>query len=413
MDTGHSPVEPPGQAGSRRAAIAVAALFLVNGATFSNWLPRITEIRDELGLGNAGLGATLVGGGLGGIVGALLVGRVSERLGSSRLLTVAAITLSIGMPLIAFAPHALVLMLLLTLLGTFDVFNDVAMNTQGVMVQERLQRQIMNRLHGMWSLGFTGGALLGSVARATEISIRWHLTIVGAVLLCTVLVVRRWFIPVDDPHETESHEPQVADGRRGPTVPMIAMALAAIGAMALEVAPNDWGSVLLTDVFDAGRLGGFGTVACAGAMLVGRLGGDHVQERIGDHRLMTGAMWLVGTGTVVTVLAPTAIVAVIGLVVWGLGLSVVFPQLYATAARLPGTSAGAGLGWMLLGQRFGAMLAAVLMGAVSQWQDLRVAFASVCGAALVLLLVSLRTASSAARPLAASVAAPSAPPQGP
>jgi predicted MFS family arabinose efflux permease len=125
---------------------------------------------------------------------------------------------------------------------------------------------------------------------------------------------------------------------------------------------------------------------------------------------MTLAMWLVGTGTVVTVLAPTAIVATLGLVVWGLGLSVVFPQLYATAARLPGTSAGAGLGWMLLGQRFGAMLTSVLMGAVSQWQDLRVAFASVCGAALVLLLVSLRTASSAARPLAASTAASSAPP---
>jgi predicted MFS family arabinose efflux permease len=194
---------------------------------------------------------------------------------------------------------------------------------------------------------------------------------------------------------------------------MIAMALAAIGAIALEVAPNDWGSVLLTDVFDAGRLGGFGTVACAGAMLVGRLGGDHVQERIGDHRLMTLAMWLVGTGTVVTVLAPTAIVATLGLVVWGLGLSVVFPQLYATAARLPGTSAGAGLGWMLLGQRFGAMLTSVLIGAISQWQDLRVAFASVCGAALVLLLVSLRTASSAARPLAASTAAPSAPPPAP
>ena len=412
MDTGHSPVEPPGPTGSKRAAIAVATLFFVNGATFSNWLPRITEIRDELGLGNAGLGATLVGGGLGGVVGALLVGRVSERLGSSRLLTLAAVTLSIGMPLIAFAPHALVLMGLLTVLGTFDVFNDVAMNTQGVMVQERLRRQIMNRLHGMWSLGFTGGALLGSVARATEISIRWHLAVVGAVLLCTVLVVRRWFIPVDDPHETESHEP-ASIGRRGPTVPMIAMALAAIGAIALEVAPNDWGSVLLTDVFDAGRLGGFGTVACAGAMLVGRLGGDHVQERIGDHRLMTLAMWLVGTGTVVTVLAPTAIVATLGLVVWGLGLSVVFPQLYATAARLPGTSAGAGLGWMLLGQRFGAMLTSVLIGAISQWQDLRVAFASVCGAALVLLLVSLRTASSAARPLVASTAAPSAPPPAP
>ena len=101
----------------RNSGAAVAALFFVNGATFSNWLPRIPEIRDQLGLGNAGLGATLLGGGLGGIIGALLVGKVIDRLGSRRLLTLVATALSIGMPLIAFAPNAVVLLLLLTTLG--------------------------------------------------------------------------------------------------------------------------------------------------------------------------------------------------------------------------------------------------------------------------------------------------------
>jgi MFS family permease len=172
--------------------------------------------------------------------------------------------------------------------------------------------------------------------------------------------------------------------------------------------PNDWSAVMLADVFDAGRFAGFGTVACAGAMLIGRLGGDHVQERIGDHRLMTLSMWLVGAGTLITVLAPVTAIAIIGLVVWGLGLSVVFPQLYATAARLPGTSAGAGLGWMLLGQRFGGMLTALSIGAVSQWQDLRVAFGVVCGLALALLLGSLRTAGQAALPARRPVTEPAA-----
>ena len=79
-------------------------LFFVNGATFSNWLPRVPEIRDRLGLDNAGLGATLLGGGLGGIVGSLLVGRISTHLGSRRQLVVAASLLSIGLPCIALAP---------------------------------------------------------------------------------------------------------------------------------------------------------------------------------------------------------------------------------------------------------------------------------------------------------------------
>lgn len=374
----------------------MAALFFVNGVTFSNWLPRLPEIRDELGLGNAGLGATLLGGGLGGIFGSLLAARAMDRFGSRRLVMTAATALSIGLPFIALVPKAWVLLILLTVLGLLDVFNDVAMNAQGVIVQDRIDRSIMNRLHAMWSLGFTSGALLGSAAAAAGISVRVHLTIVGAALLLTVIAVQRWLVPTDPP----PNAPASGDAARGarahdgsarrlsPVAP--AMAFAALAAAALEVTPNDWSAVLMRDVFDLGKAAGFGTVACAGAMLVGRLGGDHVLDRVGERRLFGGALTLVGCGGLITIVAPVGAVAIGGLIVWGLGLSVVFPQLYATAARLPGTSAGAGLGSMLLGQRLGGMLTAISVGALAQWQGLRVAFAVVGGLAFVLLLVTSR-----------------------
>jgi predicted MFS family arabinose efflux permease len=106
---------------------------------------------------------------------------------------------------------------------------------------------------------------------------------------------------------------------------------------------------------------------------------------------------MVAAGALITIVAPAGAVAILGLVVWGLGLSVVFPQLYATAARLPGTSAGTGLGSMLLGQRLGAMLTAVCAGALAQWQDLRFAFAVVAVVAFAVLALTLRTAAAAAR----------------
>ncbi len=386
---------------TRHATFAVAALFFVNGATSSNWLPRLPEIRDHLGVGNAGLGATLLGGGLGGIFGSLLAARAMDRLGSKRLVTYAACSCSILMPLIAVVPVAPLLLLLLTVLGTIDVWNDVAMNAQGVTIQQQLGRPIMNRLHAMWSLGFTGGAIIGSLASAARIDIRVHLAVVGVILLATVLVVRRWLVPIDPPAPeptpaaVDSHD--VAPSRKPRVSATTAMAFAAMAAVALEVLPNDWAAVLMRDVFDAGRFSGVGTVACAGAMLVGRLAGDHVLERVGERRLLFGALWVVAAGTVITVTAPIGAIAIVGLVVWGLGLSVVFPQLYATAARLPGTSAGAGLGSMLLGQRSGAMLTAVCTGALAQWQDLRFAFAVVATVAFAVLAVTLRKAAAAAR----------------
>lgn len=372
----------------RRATLAVGVLFFVNGATFSNWLPRIPEIRDSLGLSNDSLGVTLLGGGLGGIVGSLIVGRISDRLGSRHLVVLAATLLSIGMPLVAFVPNAPLLLVVLSALGILDVLNDVAMNTQGVIAQARMSRPIMNRLHAAWSLGFTSGALVGAAAAAARIGIRWHLCIVGAVLLATVHTVRRRLDPVDPPPTPHTENAGTAKRRRVSGLAVL-VALAAIGAIGLEVLPNDWAAVLMRDAFDAGRFAGLGTVACAGAMLIGRLAGDHVLMRVGEHRLLVGAQVLVGTGAVITVATPFTAVAVTGLVVWGLGLSVFFPSLYSMAARLPGTSAGAGLGSMLFGQRSGALLVAVSTGAVGEWQGMRAAFAVVAGVSFVLLAVGM------------------------
>jgi len=373
----------------RRATLGVGVLFFVNGATFSNWLPRIPEIRDSLGLSNDSLGVTLLGGGLGGIIGSLIVGRISDRMGSRHLVVLAATLLSIGMPLVAFVPNAPLLLAVLSALGILDVLNDVAMNTQGVIAQGRMSRPIMNRLHAAWSLGFTSGALVGGAAAAARIGIRWHLTAVGAVLLVTVYTVRHLLDPVDPPPTPHTEHHDAAVPRRRVSGLAVLVALAAIGAIGLEVLPNDWAAVLMRDEFDAGRFAGLGTVACAGAMLVGRLAGDHVLMRVGEHRLLVGAQVLVGTGAVITVATPFTAVAVTGLVVWGLGLSVFFPSLYAMAARLPGTSAGAGLGSMLFGQRSGALLVAVCTGAVGEWQGMRAAFAVVAGASFVLLAVGM------------------------
>jgi MFS family permease len=227
------------------------------------------------------------------------------------------------------------------------------------------------------------------------------------VLLATVLVVRRRLVADDPalpnhggPDHTGPSRAGVADGptstgartsRRRRWSPVVAMmAASAFAAALLEVTPNDWAAVLMRDVFHAGRASGFGSVAVAGAMLVGRLGGDHVMDRVGAARLLAGALVLVAAGAAITVAAPATAVALAGLAMWGLGLSVVFPQLYAAAARLPGTSAGAGLGSMLLGQRLGGLVTAVAVGGLAEWWDLRVAFAVMSCVAFAILAMAGR-----------------------
>ena len=146
----------------RRSTISVALIFFINGLVCSNWVPRISEVRDRLGVSNSSLGISLLGGGLGGFLGSLLVARVVRKLRSKTVVIVATVALAGLVPLVAVVPNPATLLLLLTATGFADVQNDVAFNAQGVMIQSRVGRPIMQRLHGMWSLGMVTGGATGS-----------------------------------------------------------------------------------------------------------------------------------------------------------------------------------------------------------------------------------------------------------
>ena len=48
---------------AHRLALSAGVLFFANGAVYGNWIPRLPEIKDRLGVGNSGLGVALLGGG--------------------------------------------------------------------------------------------------------------------------------------------------------------------------------------------------------------------------------------------------------------------------------------------------------------------------------------------------------------
>jgi predicted MFS family arabinose efflux permease len=376
--------DEPAVSGStpRRHLIAVAGLFFANGATLSNWLPRIPEVRDTIGVSNSGLGLALIGGGLGGLVGSFLVPVAIARLGSKRLVTIAALALALLFPMIAFVPNALALWAVLTCFGLIDVNNDLAMNTQGVLAQDRVNQPVMNRLHGIWSLGFVVGALIALGARALEVSLRVHLLSVGVVMALVVVVAQRALVH-DTPTSSESVRPKLSGS-------VVGIALLAFATAVVEVVPIDWSAVVLTDLFDADRSTGLGSVMFAGAMLVGRLFGDHVLMRVGPRRLLGGAFVCSGIGAALLAIAPGIAFALAGLAVWGLGVSVLFPQLYERAARTPNAPAGAGLAAMSIGQRLGFMLTGPIVGQTSDQIGLRWAIGSIIAAALLIVLALLK-----------------------
>lgn len=374
----------------RRSTVSVALIFFINGMVFSNWVPRISEVRDRLGVSNSGLGISLLGGGLGGFLGSLLVARVVRKLRSKTVVVVATVVLAGLIPLIAVVPNSLALLLLLTAAGFADVQNDVAFNAQGVMIQSRVGKPIMQRLHGMWSLGMVTGGATGLAMSALDVGLGIHLVAVSLVMLAAVAWAVGGLLSSDDPHDDNAHAGASARTAFGVTV--------AIGFMGLAVAiieslPNEWSSVVLNDVFDAGRWKAAGTAVFAVFMLIGRLGGDHVVMRLGSRRTFdTGVCLCVGSALLLA-FAPVTAVAFIAYAGWGLGVSVLFPQLYEIAARLPGLSAAHGLGAMTFGQRLGFLVATGAVGALADLTNFRVTLFGLTAVATLIVFSARRQTS--------------------
>ena len=372
---------------------AVLALFFVNGASFSSWLPRIPEVRDRLDLSLGALGLVLLGVGLGGLVSSAVGGVLVDRIGSRRAAVASSVVVAVGLPLIGVAPSALLLAGVLVVLSAIDAVADIAMNVQAADVQRVRDESVVQRFHAAWSVGTLAGAGSGTAAAAVELGLTTQLAIVGAAIVAVVLVARPHLSVAVTPHD----EP-APGARRAPVLVLLA-GLALVVAV-VEGTPGDWAAIFGSDVHGVtDGVAGLGYVAVAAGMVVGRLTGDHATDRLGARRLFGVALGTVVIGLVVVVTSPNEVVAITGFALCGLGNSVLFPALYLQAATTPGVPAGLGLGVMASGARIGFLASPVVVGALSDATTLRVGLGAVIGTAAlcsVILGRQLHVASSAA-----------------
>ena len=160
----------------------------------------------------------------------------------------------------------------------------------------------------------------------------------------------------------------------------------AFAAAVVESVPGEWSGVFLADIHGLGAgTVGWGFTLFAGGMLVGRLVGDRVADRVGATVTWRLAAACMIVGLLVTVTSPTAPLAIAGFGLLGLGASVLFPVIYGMAGSLNVVSSQAGLALMSVGARVGFLSGPPLVGALADASDLRVAIGVLVVAGLAVM----------------------------
>jgi len=204
---------------------------------------------------------------------------------------------------------------------------DIAINEQGAAAERRHGRPILSTLHALWSIGgLTGaisGAVIGGLPPVTCASII-------LALLAGIFVVAQFHLLRDLYGRRATSSRPIPVG-----LALILVGLFAGCCVAADGAVRDWSALYLPNAF-AGNISGasVGYAAYAGAMAVFRFFRDRLSAEFGENQLLFASNATALGSLAIISSEDSAETAVVGFLLFGVGIANVFPFWSALQARV-------------------------------------------------------------------------------
>jgi MFS family permease len=378
---------------NRRARVAVAALFLTNGALFANLLPRYPEIKADLALSNSAYGLAIAAFSGGALVAGPAAAAVIRRFRSAAAAVAGSIGIAVFVFVAALAPSAVALAAALFIAGACDAITDVGQNAHALRLQRNYGRSIINSLHAVWSAGAVLGGAMGAAAIALDIPRTTHLAVSAVLFSAVVLAAYPFLLRGPD---TDDHPSARADdvGRPGFGVyaTLVALVFIAIAGAVVEDAGSSWATVYLRDSLSTpGAIAASGYIAMVGSQFVGRMIGDRLVDRFGERTVATVGGLITAAGMGAALAFPSVPGTIAGFAAAGFGVATLVPAAMHGADQLPGLRAGTGLTVVTWLMRVGFVSSPPVVGLIADATSLRVGLLVVpfAGVAVMLLAVAL------------------------
>jgi MFS family permease len=427
----------------RRARVSAVAYFAVLGVADGVWLARIPAFKHGLNLSDGVLGVALLAAPAGTVLAAVAAGRLVDRFGSARPITLAGAAVALLPIALGLAGSLAALMVALFAFGAVAGLLDVAMNAQAVRVERAYRRPLISSFHACYSLGGLSGALLGGLFASAGVGPAPTFAAVGGPLAMLAVIASRGLLrgpecrgasdanAADRAPAGQSGAGQSGAGQsgasqggasqggasqgavdrsaagpgaadrtvapaeaRGAGARIIILGLLALCCLLGEGAAGSWSAVYLHD--NLGTSAGFaalGYAAFSVMMAVGRLFGDRLVTRFGPARLVSACGLVAAVGLAAGLISGQPAGVLIGFAVFGAGLSCTFPQLLSAAGNTATPRSGRGIARVAGTGYLGLLAGPVVIGGCASLVGLRLAF----GLPVILMLV-VALGGAAARP---------------
>ncbi|CAN2180346.1 MFS_MosC_like domain containing protein [Candidatus Nanopelagicaceae bacterium] len=318
-------------------------LFFLFGFGVMAWVPRMPEVKENLGLENGAFGSLLSSGSLGALFGLLSVGHVIHKIGVKKVLISSILLLFGSLAMLVHITSSFTFLVLNIAFGFGITAMHVAINSQAFHYQERSGANIVTRAHGVWSAGalltaIISGALVGHVSLATHIDVLAFGCAIAMLMIVSQL--HPALLPANENDDDSYSIKQIFTSFKVDWPITLGLACASY----LEFAVGDWGTI-----FTKERLGidsGLSTVPYilfTAAMIFGRFMIHRLTDKYEIDGLVKKSALLAGLSFGSCIIIATHLPAsmkwwsyglfVLGFLMAGLGLSFLGPTFFAIANR--------------------------------------------------------------------------------
>ena len=371
----------------RKARRAMIFFFFSTGCAYGLLTARMPALREQLQAGEALIGMAMLCLGCGSLAGFAAMHVLQRHWSTRGILRLGSASLLLSLPLCGLAPNGLLFCAACALLGGCFALADVTMNTQGILLEQRLRHNCLSGLHACYSLGGLGGSLLGAIFAALGASpLVTFMTASGAQLVCW-----RLFAPCLLPDRAERAPTDTNDmSRRRVPLFIYLCGFLAMAAYAVEGACAEWSALLLHTVKGAPEsTAALGFGAFSVAIALSRLLGDGLRQRWGDFVLLLSSTAAAVCGLAIVLLSPWPLLCLAGYALTGAGMAPIMPVLLSRAGSRGDISPQQATTTMATLGYAGLLVIPPGIGWLAQWYGLPTALLLPLHMALLLMASSL------------------------
>ncbi len=310
---------------------SIGILFLLCGLNFATWATRIPDFKYLLALSDAELGTVLMGLPLGSLVSLPLAGWLIAKF-NSRIICILAVFLYIlVIPIIGYSRSSYSLFACLFFFGMAGDILNIAMNTQVVALEAKMNKIIMSSFHAIFSIGLMLGSLIGGFLSKQGYDFQTHFYMIAGFNVISIPIFYPYLIK-NETKDLDQQKTKSSFWNLGPYLTILA--LIAFCGMLCEGAMADWITLYFKEsIVSTYYPATIGFSSFALAMVVGRFIGDFISQKFGVKMVLTSNGLLVSLGMILTICMPQVEMKIIGCFLTGIGISTIVPLIYSQAGN--------------------------------------------------------------------------------